>query len=739
MKRLSHTLILILATVLAATAQETKLSGHVADSPHKPVFGASISILDSYDGTTSDSLGNFHFTTTDTGMHTLRVSFMGYKNWEQPVILTGTPLLLQVQLKDEPNELSAVVITAGNFEASDEKKVTILKPLDIVTTASANADVSSAMKTLPGTQQVGESAELFVRGGEGYETRQFIDGTTVANPYYGQAPDIASRGRFSPFLFKGTVFSTGGYSALYGQALSSALILESIDLPERSEAGLSASPIFIGSQYQHLAKNKRSSWGASLDYTNLALYFKAVHQRPDYFHAPEVGSGSANFRFRTSSTGMLKFYTSYAVNKLGLRNPDIDIASLKNAFSLKNTNLYTNASYRERLANRLKLNLGMSYSRNVDDISQQVQDESNNDVHDGLPWYVAAKNYSVYNNGQLFQLKGVLDYKLKGLSSIKAGAEFWNSTNENQYKQYKSILNDNLSAAFAEGDIYLTNNLALRGGLRWEHSSLLQQSGIAPRAAIAYKLGKGEQLSADYGIFYQKPLNQYLLLRPDLKNMRADHYIFTYQKITSSRVFRSQIFYKQYKQLIKVYPDTNSNGNGYAKGVELFWRDKTTFRNFDYWITYSYLDTKRNYLNFPYEMQPSFAAKHTANLVVKKFISKINTQFNLNYQFATGRPYYDIAYNASAGNWQVRDQGTTISYNNLSLSVNYLTNIGKAFGVVVFSVNNVLNSKQVYNYNYSFDGANKVAVVPPANRFIFLGIFLSWGTDRSQDAINNNL
>jgi hypothetical protein len=33
-------------------------------------------------------------------------------------------------------------------------------------------------------------------------------------------------------LFKGTVFSTGGYSALYGQALSSALILESIDLPE---------------------------------------------------------------------------------------------------------------------------------------------------------------------------------------------------------------------------------------------------------------------------------------------------------------------------------------------------------------------------------------------------------------------------------------------------------------------------------------------------------------------------
>ena len=33
-------------------------------------------------------------------------------------------------------------------------------------------------------------------------------------------PDVPGRGRFSPFMFGGTVFSTGGYSAEYGQALS---------------------------------------------------------------------------------------------------------------------------------------------------------------------------------------------------------------------------------------------------------------------------------------------------------------------------------------------------------------------------------------------------------------------------------------------------------------------------------------------------------------------------------------
>ena len=145
---------------------------------------------------------------------------MGYKTIEQPVVLTGEKITVDLLLKEELNELKAVIITAGSFEARDEKKVSVLKPLDIVTTASANADVAAAMKTLPGTQQIGESGELFVRGGAGYETKQFIDGTTVANPNFGQAPDMASRGRFSPFLFKGTVFSTGGYSALYCRAVS---------------------------------------------------------------------------------------------------------------------------------------------------------------------------------------------------------------------------------------------------------------------------------------------------------------------------------------------------------------------------------------------------------------------------------------------------------------------------------------------------------------------------------------
>jgi hypothetical protein len=66
---------------------------------------------------------------------------------------------------------------------------------------------------------------------------------------------------------------------------------------------------------------------------------------------------------------------------------------------------------------------------------------------------------------------------------------------------------------------------------------------------------------------------------------------------------RLETYYKKYQDLIKTTTDfyrpiaVNNNGSGYAKGVELFWRDKKSLKNIDYWVSYSYLDSKRDYLN----------------------------------------------------------------------------------------------------------------------------------------------
>jgi hypothetical protein len=232
---------------------------------------------------------------------------------------------------------------------------------------------------------------------------------------------------------------------------------------------------------------------------------------------------------------------------------------------------------------------------------------------------------------------------------------------------------------------------------------------------------------------------------------KATHYIANYQVVSRDYTLRIEGFYKKYNDLVKTY-STNGNGMadsvgnagfGDAKGIELFWRDRKTIKNLDYWISYSYLDTKRDYLNYPYALRPNFAATHTASIVLKKFVSKLKSMVNASYTFASGRPYYNIRYDDGQGKFQIADQGKTIPYHNLSFSINYLPNVGaqnaKKFVVWVFSVTNVLGNDQVFGYNYSSNGNRKEPILPTAKRFFFLGCFLSFGVDRTDDVINSNL
>jgi len=746
---------LLLALAVFSVKAQVKISGKAVDNKNKPLPGVSIVLKNTYDGATSDSSGNFSFTTSEKGEQVIEASSSGYRSFEQKISITGSDIKISITLKELITELKAVVITAGSFEASDKKKGAVLTDIDVVTTPSANGDVTEAFKSLPGAQQVGESEGLFVRGGTATESKIFIDGTQVNNFFYSGTPGIAQRGRFNPFLFKGTVFSTGGYSALYGQALSSALILESKDLPEKSEADLGISVVGVGGGLQHLAKDKKSSWGFSANYTNLWLAFNVIKQKQDYFKIPIVMDGDANFRFKTKGGGMIKLYSYMSKTTVGSRTADIDSAVMKDAFTLQNFNQYHNISWKQPLKNKWKISAGVSFSSNKDDIDNELQNANNVKQVITTPMFYAYKNFSLSTKGNYVQNRIMLDKKLSGLSAIRFGTELSISNEKSAYAlydgtKYTETIKEKMVAVFGESDIYITNSLAAKLGVRTEHSELLDKWNVAPRASLAYQLGKYSSAGFAYGIFYQNPERKYLPTSSLLNFSKAAHYILQYQMLTGQQTLRMELFYKKYDDLYKtgytVYgreAAMNNNGNGYAKGFEVFWRDKKSIKSVDYWISYSYLDTKRDFLNFPSLIQPSFAAKHTAAFVFKKFILPWKTQFNLSYNFATGRPYYRIAYDNAQSKNVFTDMGKTINYNSCSFSVNYLPTIGrkdtKNFAVWVLGINNVFGQNQVYTYNYSNDGSRKEAVTPPSKRFVFIGCFLSFGTDRTQDAINNNL
>lgn len=323
------------------------------------------------------------------------------------------------------------------------------------------------------------------------------------------------------------------------------------------------------------------------------------------------------------------------------------------------------------------------------------------------------------------------------LTTLRFGGEYQYGTDDFDSQLYgASEMRDHYGAGFVESDVYITTKLVARLGLRGEHSSLLAEARVSPRVSLAYKFSAASQVSFAWGHFYQKG-DSLLRWKSQFNGgipgfQRAEHYIFNYQYVKDDRTLRLEGFYKKYQDLVTTIGVLANDGNGYAQGLELFYRDKKTFKGVDYWVSYSWLDTKRKFQWYPFEAQPTFAADHVASLVAKKFFPKISTSVGMAYNYATGRPYYNPNQPASAF---LTDQ--TPSYNNLSINASYLTTVRKAFAVFVLGVTNVLNQEQVFGYRYSEDGTMRSPISPAAKQFFFVGAFFSWGTDRRQEVLDN--
>jgi len=738
-------LILLLTSIMGYS--QVKISGKVSFK-NKGVSEVNVTLKDTYDGATTDAQGNFTFETSEKGPHKITFAHPKYENVERDISIENQDVSLNIDLKEQISEIDAVVVSAGSIEASDKKRATaLLTPIDIYTTAGADGQISSALTYLPGVQKVGGTEGLFIRGGTGTESKIFMDGSLINNYFSNSVPGIAGRDQFNTSLFKGNIFSSGGYSALYGQALSGALMLESVDLPDESSYSLGVSPIFLSAGFQKLGDNKNYSYGATAGYSLLSLMQKVFNFNTDFFEAPQGLNGDVNFRFKTKSGGFFKYYGMFNSNKMGVRSESLEPGSAFSLVKLNGKNTFHNLSFKQKFGKYL-LNVGGSYSYNKSDLHFSTE---TNDVE--------ANRSQLLTDGNYLNFKAVLERKINKISAVRGGFEL-NNTDENlNFETIQKHYTDLISAAFVETDLGFSNALSAKIGVRAEHSSFLGKNNIAPRFAIAYRLAKDWTTSLAYGLFYQNPESKYINGPANLGFQQSQHYIFQVQRASEGRTLRFEAFYKKYDQLIKTFnvnPDKeqnqqtqsalNNSGYGYAKGLEFFWRDnKKTFENIDYWISYSYLDSKRDFLNYPVSLQPSFAAEHTLSAVAKRFIPEWKLGVNLSYTYAKGRPYYDIASKFENGQTvnYTRTEGRLKDYNALNFSINYLPNIGKkdakAFPVFVLSISNILGSKNVYGYNFSANGSRSSAIVPPVNTFVFIGAFISFGVDKTDDAINNNL
>ncbi|WP_396170086.1 carboxypeptidase-like regulatory domain-containing protein [Flavobacterium sp.] len=698
---------------LVSIAQMT-LSGKIVDSKNNPIANANVFLEGSYDGATSNALGEFSFSTSAEGSQILMVSALAFENCKTAVTI-GQNQFLIIVLKQSSTELNEVIITAGTIEAGDKARVSVLKPLDILTTAGNPGDIVSALQTLPGTQVVGESGRLFVRGGEASETQTFIDGIRVAQPYIQTTNNVPTRSTFSPLLFKGTTFSTGGYSAEYGEALSSILVMNTIDVPdlEKTDIGLMSVGLSVG----NTQKWEKNSLSVNTSYLNLAPYQALMPDNINWIKPFESIGGETVFR-HNFERGLFKVYASYTAAKFDVAQDDINFPNqLRN--SNNNTNFYTNTSYKGRFGDTWRVFAGLSYSY------------SHNEGKFDVIHYDAAEK----------AIHSKINFTKPISDRIKTsfGADYFYTNFSQKVTNFDTGYNSEIVAAYLETDILFSRNLVAKVGLRFSKNYLLNETSIDPRLALAYKVSKNKQFSFAYGDFEQTPRKEYLIFTDQLQSEKAQHYILNYEYSKDRQIFRAEVYFKNYDNLVKYdsnMPAYNSNysnnGSGYAKGLELFWRDSKNIKNLEYWVSYSYIDSKRDYQNFPKEVTPNFVADHTMSLVSKYWIQDWRSQLGATYTFASGRPYND----PNAKDFM---NGKTKTYNNFSVNWAYLISPQK---ILFFSVTNLFGFNNIFGYNYankpnSIGVFERQAIVPTADRFFFVGYFWTISKDKKVNQLEN--
>jgi hypothetical protein len=729
---------------IAAHAQY-KISGTVLNDKKKPVKGASVYLENTIDGGTADSNGVFRFTTTETGPQTIVASELTHTTGGQPLNITGDISGIVIVLKENaPKELDVVVITAGSFDATNDKSKTVLKPLDIVTTAGSGADVVKAMQMLPGTQQTGPDNGLFVRGGDASEAAVIVDEMVVQNAFFSGAPGVATRSRFGAFQYQGGAVSSGGYSARYGQALSGLLELNTTDLPDKSTINLGAN--LAGAYASGVKKWKNSSLDVGGGYTNLTPFYGIIKSNFDFYKVPQGGNGNVRYMWKPNKDGILKVTLNTQHNLTGVTIPD-PATGTSVSYLIKDQNYYSNVSYKQMFKHKYMLYTAASVSQNYTDNDfsftsgkfHSHQDEYRRQFRlEGKKYMNARMNLLVGTEVQNFGLTRNLSFT----DTLSGGYNVFNSFRET------------LVAGYAELEWTPVNRIAFKPGVRYERSELLNTDVVAPRLSMALKTGVHSQASLAGGMFYQEAPTAYLQVGHKPLMSLATHYIANWQWSQDNRTLRLEGYYKQYDRLVWenpasfnpntyrviTYTTTVTNeGNGYAQGVELFWRDKKTIKNADYWISYSYIDTKRKFGNYLTSATPTYIANHNLNVVGKYWIDAIKTSVNATYSYASGRPYYDPAYAQVDHANEVRNFMTdrTPDYHSLSLSAAYLRSFGKWFTVFYISVENVTKAKNVFGYRYNPNGAggfDKSPIVPALYRTIFFGVNMSL-TEFSKDEL----
>ncbi|MBN2008192.1 carboxypeptidase-like regulatory domain-containing protein [candidate division KSB1 bacterium] len=220
---------------------EGSITGIITNEQNEPLASVNISVEGTHWGTATDEAGNFTIENMSAGTYSLMVSHIGYEsvNINNIVIADRENTNLQITLKEIAIRFREIIVTPGNFAISRDELSSQqdIRKEHIKTLPGTLNDINRVFQIMPGIGFTDDfNAQFQVRGGKINENLIIMDGVEIFDPYHMKEIGGAV-GVMNMDLIENVTVMTGGFSAKYGDKLSSVVEIENRQAQPRYFAG----------------------------------------------------------------------------------------------------------------------------------------------------------------------------------------------------------------------------------------------------------------------------------------------------------------------------------------------------------------------------------------------------------------------------------------------------------------------------------------------------------------------
>lgn len=723
------------------------IKGRLLDGETKaPLIGANVEVLNTIMGAATDEQGQFFINDAPVGSYSLRFSYIGYQTATQTDVIVRPQRITFVEaaLKPAALESEAVEVSAGYFTQDDEQplSVTGFSREEIRRAPGSAGDVSRILMSLPSIAKINDqSNSLIVRGGSPVENAFYIDNIEIPNinHFPTQGASGGPIGMINVDFIQDVQFHTGGFSALYGDKLSSIMDIRfregnrdeldaQLDLNFAGFGGVVETPLF-NQKASLLFSARRSYLDLLVDMVDLGTSV-----------APRYGDYQGKLLYDLNPQHRL---TVLAVSGDDHNNPDHETAQENAMIVYGNQDIYENTAgvnWRALWRKSGYSNTSVSYT------SSKFKED----------YYETASAIHLLRNRsweQSFKFRNVNRFRLSQQHSIEFGVEGKHllTNYDNFFNEYTGALGDtvpafmlkdkitaNKAGAFINHIAKPVKQLTTTLGVRADYFSYNENVTMSPRFSFSYQFTPRTSLNGAAGWYHQNlPL---LLLwqhesNRDLKDPMAVHYIVGIDHLLTENTKLSVEAYEKDYRHFPIDPTQPSlfvldelfyrygfffnhaplldNGKAYSRGIEIMLQKKLA-RDFYGLASASYFRSK--YRGGDGARRERVFDNRLILSVEGGYKPNNKWEFSMRWIYAGGAPYTPFDLEASRQlNRAVLDEDRINEarhpdYHSLNVRLDRRFHFSSSNLILYLSVWNAYNRKNIASYYWN-EKENKQDVI----------------------------